>query len=401
MNDNNLFSLSLKLYRANRKKSLFMKIIIFVIFIFVLFFINTLFSSFEKTINETDFALPMFIVTKEGGSINLQKNNPLRKSCLLKDVLDNMATTLLQDFNVKEGFIFETYFTEIGSNKRNNVLVELVDFSSISKECLRKIDVNTNKGRAIPIYVNKAFCNNFDLKSDYLVYLNDFFGDLTITRMRAESSLLVGNSLRSRCYIDLETLKPYLSVPEDLSLPIYLYYKGNISIFSPKYLNIKHKLLNQYKDSEFTIKPYYSIDTNATNIFSFYLHILIIIVTSVILILIYAMSVSYYINFNTRKRDFALFRAFGLTNTKLFWLMFLENFYTCFSAFVVSFLINLLIGIFVKGFSVGSYSFGFNMSWPGIITLVIILVATSFISIIKAYRHIIKGTNISTQLERK
>lgn len=399
MNDNNLFSLSFKLYRANRKKSRFMKIIVLIIFIFVLFFINTLFSTFESTINKGDFKPPLFIVTKDGGSIDLQKNIPLRKSCVPKEIKQELENNLSGDFDVKEGFTFETYFTEVGSDKRNNVLVELVDFSTIDSQCLQKINVNTNKQRAIPVYVNNVFCSLFDLKSDYIVYLNDFFGDFTITRMRGDCSIPAGNSNRARCYIDLETLKPFLSVPEELSLPLFLYYKGDVNIFSPKYLHIKHNLFKEYKDSGINIQPFYSADTNTYNIFNFYFRVLFIIVIVIVLILIYAMSVSYYINFNTRKRDFALFRSFGLTNNKLFWLMFLENFYTCFFAFIVSVVLNLLVGTFVKDISIGGYSFGFRLSWPGMIVLVIILAATSFISIIKAYRHVIKETDISAQLE--
>ena len=373
----------------------------------VLFFINTLFTTFEKTINKTDFTSPMFIVTKEGGSLNLQKNIPLRKSCIDKDVKNNIEENLSNDFDIREGFMFETYFTEIGSDKRNNVLVESVDKSAtdlsaaIEPKYIQKVSVNTNKQRAISICVNAPFTSLFDLKSDYLVYLNDFFGNFTLTRMRADSSITAENSNRARCYIDLETLKPFLSVPEQLSLPLFLYYKKNISIFSPEYLYIKHNLFKKYKDSGLSIQPFYSIDTNTYNIFNYYLHALIIIVTVVILVLIYAMSVSYYINFNTQKKDFALFRAFGLTNRKLFWLMFLENFYTCFPAFLISLVLNMLIGIFVKGFSINGYSFGFNLSWPGVTALIIILIATSFLSIIKAYRHIIKETNISTQMERR
>ena len=398
-----IFLLSLRLYRANRKKARFIKVIIFIIFFLVLFFINTLFSSFEKMINSSDFSQPLFVVSKDGNGLNIQENSSLRKVCLKNNIKSQLENSLSDEFDVKEGFIFATYFTEIGSDHRNNTLVEFRDLSSINSSCLKKLDDNKNRQRAVPIYVNNSFCNIFDLKSDYLVYLNDFFGDFTITRMRAESSVVAagGGKVRPSCYVDIENIKPFLSIPEDLSLPLFLYYKDDVNIFSPEYLIIKHNLEENIKDLGLTIQPFYSIDKDSYDIFNFYLRTLCIIVIVVILILIYAMSVSYYINFNTRKRDFALFRSFGLTNKKLFWVMFLENFYTCFMAFSVSVILNFLIGFFVKPLSIGTYIFSFKMSWPGIITLIIILIATSFLSIIKSYRHIIKGSDISALLEGK
>lgn len=403
MNSNNLVTLSFKLLLANRKKSRFIKVIIFIIFFLCLFFVNTLFSSFEKAISTFgDISSPLFIATKNGGEINLQSNPQIRKSCIKKEEKESIVSFLSPEYEAKEGFIFSTYFTEITSKNSGRVIVELIDFSSIDSSYLQKNEENKNQNRALKIYVNNAFASLFKMEEDYLVYVTDFFENVYPLRFRVDFIIMNEESdNNARAYIDIGFMKQFLNVPENLSFPLFISKRNNIKIFTPSYLETKREVSKIEKDSNVTIKPFYSIDSNTNEIFTFYVKVLFSVVIAVVLILLYAMSISYYINFNTRKRDFAIFRSFGLTNKKLYWLMFLENFYTCFASFITSIVLNIIIGLTVKNVKMGNINLSFSFSYPGLLVLIIILLLTSFISILKAYRHIIKASSMNALMERR
>ena len=329
---------------------------------------DLLFNSFNAFFDRhADYFLPRYLVARKAGLDLIEPNYSIADMALKEDDRKAVIRALGDDFEIQD----ISYFYAMFQYRRNPArrfwaLVVGVDFDRIErlfpyfegkisaeqkarykKEPLIMADSEMAGWRSISTGDSLTL-----LSADYFQDYNGIkvsVGDIRPTPMKDDDSMGV-----PVVYIDLSHIRRLLAMPQGVGLPLALAPKRPahaISLADAANMGAIRKAA-----APLGLAPYsvVTVSTNLYKTYTLYGGLLVFFSAFLVVIMVAAISATLAINFQNRKADFGLMKAFGCSDRRLLGLLVSENAIGLAIPLCLACVANLGVGLAVKPFKVVS-----------------------------------------------
>lgn len=108
----------------------------------------------------------------------------------------------------------------------------------------------------------------------------------------------------------------------------------------------------------------------------------------IVFIVIVSASSNMFINFQNRKAEFGLMKAFGFRNQDFFWFVFTENLMLISIAIFIAFTVNLIISSTVPSFSIDDFPSNLSVSWFSVNVMLLVAFIINVFSIVRPFLYL-------------
>jgi ABC-type lipoprotein release transport system permease subunit len=364
---------------------------------------DLLFNSFNAFFDRhADYFLPRYMVARKAGIDLIESNYSIADLALKEGDRAALAAALGRDFEVQDVSYFYAMFQyRRNPDRRFYALVIGVDFDAIDrifpyfKDKISPEQKARYKKEALVMADSEMAGWRSVMRGDSLTLLStDYFqdyngikvavGDIQRTPMKDDDSMGV-----PVVYIDLSHIRRLLAMPVGIGLPLVLVPKR------PAHAISLGDALNMARIREAATArgiAAFSVVTVSTNLYktySLYSSLLIFFSAFLVVIMVAAISAMLSINFQNRKADFGLMKAFGCSNRRLLGFLVCENAIGLAIPLCLAIAANVAAGAAVKPFKVvSSFVVSPRASAAGTVIVALSAALICAVSSIKPYRFL-------------
>jgi ABC-type lipoprotein release transport system permease subunit len=364
---------------------------------------DLLFNSFNAFFDRhADYFLPRYLVARKSGLDLIESNYSIADLALKESDRKAVSEALGKDFEIQDiSYFYAMFQYRSNPGRRFYALVIGVDFDRIEavfpyfkgrlspeqkarykKEPLVMADSEMAAWRSIRPDDSLTL-----LSVDYFQDYNGIkvkIGDVQPTPMKDDDSMGV-----PVVYIDLSHIRKLLAMPEGVGLPLVLAPKRPahaISIGDAVNIGSIKKAAAPLGVAAYSVV---TVSTNLYKTYSLYSSLLIFFSAFLVVIMVAAISAMLSINFQNRKGDFGLMKAFGCSNRRLLGFLVSENAIGLAIPLILAVAANAAAGMAVRPFKVVSnFVVSPKASAAGTVIVILSSVLICAVSSIKPYRFL-------------
>ena len=364
--------------------------------------VDLLFNSFNIFFDRpASYFLPRYFVSSKKGFDILRADYSIADIALKAEQRTDLARALGKDFDLVDvAYAWAMFQSRQGPEKRFYALVVGIDFSRLGvafpyfKDKLKAEDIADY--RASPLVMVERKLSGWSKVSpgeEYTLLSTDYFKNYNGIKVKVrdvvDTPMEVDDSLTCPVvYIDLGHLRRLFALPEGRGFPFLLSpHRASHA------LSIRDSLdMARIRAAAAPGVEAYTVSTVSVNLNKSYLlyrGLLVILCSILVIVLMAAISANLAINFQNRRADFGLMKAFGCSDSRLLGFVLSENALGLGLPFLLAIILNIAFGLAVKPFKV---LYNFNISpRAGIVGFAVILAASIVLwlaSSIQPYRYL-------------
>jgi ABC-type lipoprotein release transport system permease subunit len=364
--------------------------------------VDLLYNSFNIFFDRpASYFLPRYFVSSKKGFDILRADYSIADIALKAEQRTDLARALGKDFDLVDvAYAWAMFQSRQGPEKRFYALVVGIDFSRLGaafpyfKNKLKAEDIADY--RASPLVMVERKLSGWSKVSpgeEYTLLSTDYFKNYNGIKVKVrdvvDTPMEVDDSLTCPVvYIDLSHLRRLFAVPEGRGFPFLL---------SPRRashaLSIRDSLdLARIRAAAPPGVEAYTVSTVSVNLNKSYLlyrGLLVILCSILVIVLMAAISANLAINFQNRRADFGLMKAFGCSDSRLLGFVLSENALGLGLPFILAVILNVAFGLAVKPFKV-LYSFTISprAGFAGFAVILGAAIVLCLASSIQPYRYL-------------
>ncbi len=364
--------------------------------------VDLLYNSFNIFFDRpASYFLPRYFLSSKKGFDILRADYSIADIALKAEQRTDLARALGKDFDLVDvAYAWAMFQSRQGPEKRFYALVVGIDFSRLGaafpyfKNKLKAEDIADY--RASPLVMVERKLSGWSKVSpgeEYTLLSTDYFKNYNGIKVKVrdvvDTPMEVDDSLTCPVvYIDLSHLRRLFAVPEGRGFPFLL---------SPRRashaLSIRDSLdLARIRAAAPPGVEAYTVSTVSVNLNKSYLlyrGLLVILCSILVIVLMAAISANLAINFQNRRADFGLMKAFGCSDSRLLGFVLSENALGLGLPFILAVILNVAFGLAVKPFKV-LYSFTISprAGFAGFAVILGAAIVLCLASSIQPYRYL-------------
>jgi ABC-type lipoprotein release transport system permease subunit len=329
---------------------------------------DLLFNSFNAFFDRhADYFLPRYLVARKAGLDLIESNYSIADLALKEKDRKAVAEALKGDFEVQDiSYFYAMFQYRNNPDRRFYALVIGVDFDRIDeifpyfKDKISPEQKARYKSEPIIMADSEmAGWRSIRPKDSLTLLSTDYFqdyngikvsvGDIQRTPMKDDDSMGV-----PVVYIDLAHIRRLLAMPEGVGLPLVLTPKRPVHAISMG--DVLNMAAIRKAAEPLRLAPYsvVTVSTNLYKTYTLYGGLLVFFSAFLVVIMVAAISAMLSINFQNRKSDFGLMKAFGCSDRRILGFLLSENAIGLALPLLLAIAANVAAGMAVKPFKVVS-----------------------------------------------
>jgi len=364
--------------------------------------VDLLYNSFNIFFDRpASYFLPRYFLSSKKGFDILRADYSIADIALKAEQRTDLARALGKDFDLVDvAYAWAMFQSRQGPEKRFYALVVGIDFSRLGaafpyfKNKLKAEDIADY--RASPLVMVERKLSGWSKVSpgeEYTLLSTDYFKNYNGIKVKVrdvvDTPMEVDDSLTCPVvYIDLSHLRRLFAVPEGRGFPFLLSpHRASHA------LSIRDSLdLARIRAAAPPGVEAYTVSTVSVNLNKSYLlyrGLLVILCSILVIVLMAAISANLAINFQNRRADFGLMKAFGCSDSRLLGFVLSENALGLGLPFILAVILNVAFGLAVKPFKV-LYSFTISprAGFAGFAVILGAAIVLCLASSIQPYRYL-------------
>jgi ABC-type lipoprotein release transport system permease subunit len=392
-----------RLYAGYKLKALSLLVFITVGLGFIMFGVDLIYNSFNLFFDKpATYFLPRYFVAAKPDFDILKGDFAVADLALKEGKRQALAKALGRRFELMDvAYFYALLQSRSDPNKRIGALVIALDFDSIGeaypyfKGRLSAEDVAAYKER--PRIMAEAWIGkraSMRPGEQYTLLSTDYFKDYNGIKVElreiAKSPMREGDSiLLPVVYIDLSHVKRLLAMPAGIAFPCLVLPRRPahaLSFEDSSDMAAIKAAAGPLGLSAFSVS---TVSEQLYKTYTLYRGVLILLSILLVVLMMAAISANLAINFQNRRADFGLMKAFGCSDARLLALLLAENALGLALPTVLAFGLNLLAGWIVPPFKViGNFTLLPNASAPGFAIVLASALLIWAASSIQPYRYL-------------
>jgi ABC-type lipoprotein release transport system permease subunit len=408
------FLTAARLYAGYKLKALSFLVFITLGLGLIMISVDGLYNSFNLFFDRpSSYVLPRYFVSQKKGFDILGPNYRIADIALKTGQRAALQEALGRDFDLIDvAYAWAMLQSRQNPGKRFYALVVGIDFDDLGrafpyfKGRLASEDIAEYRRAPFLMVERRIFKNaGVYVGEEYTLLSSDYFKDYN--GIKAQVKAVVDTPMEDDdslnfpiVYIDLGHLRRLFAIPEGRGFPFLLAPHG-----IPHALSIADSLnLAKIRAAAAPLGlSAYSVSTVSVNLYksyALYRGILVILCSILVLVMMAAISANLAINFQNRRADFGLMKAFGCSDARLFGLVLSENALGLGVPLLLACLLNVAAGLLVKPFKV-LYSFTISprASPVGLAVIVAAAVLICLASSVQPYRYLKRIESVAIMRE--
>jgi ABC-type lipoprotein release transport system permease subunit len=376
--------------------------------------VDGLYNSFNSFFDRpASYFLPRYFVSPKKDFDLLRPDYSIADIALKAEQRTVLAQALGRDFDfVDVAYSWAMFQSRQGSAKRFYALVIGVDFSRLAlafpyfKDKLKAEDIADY--RASPLIMVERRLSGWSKISpgeEYTLLSTDYFknynGIKTKVKAVVDTPMEVDDSLTCPIvYIDLGHLRRLFALPESRGFPYLLApHRPSHALSIGDSLNLARiRAVSAPLGAEaYTVS---TVSVNLNKSYLLYRSLLIILCAILVLVMMAAISANLAINFQNRRADFGLMKAFGCSDSRLLGFVLSENALSLGLPLLLAVILNIVIGIAVRPFTV-LYNFTINprADFAGFAVILGSAIIICLVSSFQPYRYLKRIESVAIMRE--
>jgi ABC-type lipoprotein release transport system permease subunit len=365
--------------------------------------VDLLYKSFNAFFDRpASYFLPRYFVSKKADFDILSSNYRIADIALETGQKAALEKALGGDFDLIEtAYTWAMFQARQVPDKRFYALVVGLDFERLGrafpyfKGRLSAERIAAYKASPL-IMVERRLGKRAGLSAgqEYSLLSTDYFKDYNGIRVRigeiVDTPMEVDQSMDLPVvYVDIGHLRRLFAIPEERGLPFLIAPRGSVHALS---IADTLDMARIGKAAAPLGLSAYSVSTVSVGLhktYTLYRGVVILLSAILILVMMAAISANLAINFQNRRADFGLMKAFGCSDARLLGFVLCENALGLGLPLILACLINVAVGLAIRPFQVlGSFMLVPSASVAGAVVILVASILIGLVSSIQPYRHL-------------
>jgi ABC-type lipoprotein release transport system permease subunit len=408
------FLLAARMYSGYKLKALSLLVFITVGLGIVMLGVDALYNSFNLFFDRpASYFLPRYFVAKKAGFDIIESDYSIADLALKEDQRSALAERLGTRFELHDTAYFWSLFKSRRVEGRGfYALVVGLDFNELGRAfpffegALSEEEISAFKAEPL-VMVESRLAKRASIKvgEEYSLLSTDYFKDYNGIKVKVRA---IKNTPQDEddsltipiVYIDLKHIRRLLAIPSGIGLPYLISPKRPAHALS---LDDASDMAAIRSAAEPLGLQAYSVSTVSEGLrktYGLYRGVMALLSAFLVLVMMAAVSANLAINFQNRRADFGLMKAFGCSDRRLLGLVAAENALGLALPFALACAANLAAGLLVRPFKVlGNFTIIPRASAPGLLVILAASIAIWAVSSIKPYRYLKRVDPVSIMRE--
>jgi ABC-type lipoprotein release transport system permease subunit len=415
------FLTAARFYAGYKLKALSLLVFITIGLGLIMFAVDILYNSFNVFFDRpANYFLPRYFVSQKAEFDILSSDYRIADIALKASQKEALAKALEKDFELHDvAYSWALFQARQYRQWTFYALVVGIDFDELGQAFPyfkgRLTDSEIAEYKASPlIMIERNLSNRMNgvppgmeftlLSSDYF---KDYNGIKVKVKTVVDTPMTKDDSLNiPLVYIDVRHLRRLFAIPKDRGLPFLLVPREDARAHkSSPALSIAGSLaMGRVSAAAAPLGlSAYSVTTVSVNLhktYTLYRGVIIILAAILVLVMLAAISANLAINFQNRRADFGLMKAFGCSDSRLLGFVLCENALSLGLPFALACVANVAVGLAIKPFEVVSNFIIYPKANPlGAVVIFAAAILIGLISSIQPYRYLKRIESVAIMRE--
>lgn len=408
------FLTAARFYAGYKLKALSLLVFITVGLGLIMGAVDLLYNSFNAFFDSpASYFMPRYFVSPKKGFDILSSDYRIADIALKSEQRASLREALGKDFDLVDvAYSWAMFQSRKGPDIRFYALVVGVDFAEAERAFPffkgRLTESQVAEYQAAPLIAMERRLykrGNIRLGQEYTLLSSDYFKDyngikvklnaVIDTPMEADGSLNV-----PLVYIDIKHLKRLFSIPEGRGLPYLIVPKRGSHALSLADALDMAKIRAAAAPLGLAAYSVSTVSVNLNKTYLLYRGVVVLLSAILVLVMMAAISANLAINFQNRRADFGLMKAFGCSDRRLLGFVLSENALGLGLPLALAGLANVAVGLAVKPFVVlGNFTLSPAASLAGFLVILGAAILICLVSSIQPYRYLRRVESVAIMRE--
>jgi ABC-type lipoprotein release transport system permease subunit len=398
-----LLKMAARFYAGYKLKAVSLFIFMTICLTIIMGALDLLYNSFNIWYGKNaTYILPRFFVSQMADFSILRSNYGIANIVIDKAKRDKLENELKDDFDFYEvAYFWCQMYSKRYEWKRPYVFIVGMDFAELGK-AYSYFDGRFDKDRVADyqakpkLIVDARLAKNWSIApgEEFVLLTTNYFKDINGIRVSVRdvmtTPLTNDNAMGvPLVYIDKKNLTKLFAIPADKALPFILVPQKEAPVFSIRNALLRNKIEAAAKPLGLHTFSASDVSMDIYSTFLLYQGIFLFLGAVLVLLMIASISSNLFINFQNRKADFGVMKAFGCGNGRFFRLILLENALGIALPLVLAVAINYALGEFIGNFTVmGYFVVTLRVSPIALVSVIAISIGICFTSLVQPFRYL-------------